>query len=121
MEGCRQWKGRVALVTGASGGIGEGIARALAGIGIKVALAARRPDRLAAIAADLRGARGEVMTCVADVGRETDMLAVFEAIDREWGPLDVLVSNAGTGTMGAVEDGKRDDWRNTLDVNVVGP
>ena len=121
MEGCRRWKGRVALVTGASGGIGEGIARALAGIGMKVAIAARRGDRLDAIAAELRSTGAEVLPCVADVAGEAAVLSLFDAVDRAWGPLDVLVNNAGIGTMGTLEGGKWEDWCDTLHVNVAGP
>ncbi len=68
MQGCKRWAGRIALVTGASGGIGEGIARALGGIGMKVAIAARRRERLDALAADLGMSGAQVLACAGDLG-----------------------------------------------------
>lgn len=119
MEGLKRWRGRIALVTGASGGIGEGIARALAGIGMKVAIMARRRERLDAIAADLTRRGTQVMVCAGDISRECDVLDVFEAITTKWDALDVLVNNAGTGMMSTVENGKFADWCDTLNVNVA--
>ncbi len=121
MEGYKRWCGRIALVTGASGGIGEGIARALAGIGMKVAIVARRRERLDALAAELGKSGAEVMVCAGDVGKECDVLDIFEAITSKWGAVDVLVNNAGTGMMSKLEEGKWEDWCDTLNVNVAAP
>ncbi len=121
MEGLKRWKGRVALVTGASGGIGEGIARALAGIGMTVVIVARRHERLDALAAELRKNGAQVMACVVDVGKEAEVTAMFDTIRRDWGEVDVLVNNAGTGMMSTIENGKFDDWRDTLNINIAAP
>ncbi len=121
MEGCKRWAGRIALVTGASGGIGEDIARTLAGIGMKVAVVARRHERLEALAADCAKTGGQVMACPGDVGKEADVLAIFEAIGQQWGTVDVLVNNAGTGMMSTLENGKWEDWCDTLNINVAAP
>ncbi len=121
MQGCKRWAGRIALVTGASGGIGEGIARALAGIGMKVAIAARRRDRLGALAAELGKSGAQVMACAVDLGNEADVLAMFAAIKRQWGDVDVLVNNAGTGMMSTLENGQWQDWCDTLHINVAAP
>lgn len=121
MQGCKRWAGRIALVTGASGGIGEGIARTLAGIGMKVAIAARRRERLDALAAELGQSGAQVLVCAGDVGKETDVLAMFAAIKRHWGDVDVLVNNAGTGMMSTLENGKWEDWCDTLNINVAAP
>lgn len=121
MEGLKRWRGRVALVTGASGGIGEGIARALADIGMKVALVARRRERLNALAAELGQRGGTAMACAGDVGRECDVLDIFEAISTQWGAVDVLVNNAGTGMMSTLESGQWQDWCDTLNINVAAP
>ncbi len=121
MQGCKRWAGRIALVTGASGGIGEGIARALAGIGMKVAIAARRRERLDALAAELGQSGAQMLVCAGDVGKETDVLAMFAAIKRHWDDVDVLVNNAGTGMMSTLENGKWEDWCDTLNINVAAP
>jgi 17beta-estradiol 17-dehydrogenase / 3beta-hydroxysteroid 3-dehydrogenase len=121
MDGYKRWSGRVALVTGASGGIGEAVARALAGIGMKVAIVARRRDRLDALAAELTKKGALVMACAGDVGNEADVLAIFEAIRGQWGDVDVLVNNAGTGMMSTLENGQSEDWRDTLNINVAAP
>ncbi len=121
MEGLKRWRGRVALVTGASGGIGEGIARALAGVGMKVALLARRRERLDALAAELGSNGAQVLACAGDVGKEADVLSVFAAIEQQWGAVDVLVNNAGTGMMSTLEKGQWQDWCDTLNINVAAP
>jgi NADP-dependent 3-hydroxy acid dehydrogenase YdfG len=121
MTGLQRWRGRIALVTGASGGIGEAMARALAGIGMRVAMVARRHDRLEALATELAGEGKQTLVCAGDVGRERDVLDIFEAVSTRWGAPDVLVNNAGTGMMSTLENGKWQDWCDTLNVNVAAP
>ena len=124
MDGYKRWAGRVALVTGASGGIGEDIARTLASIGMKVAVAARRRERLEALAADCAASTtggGQVLVCAGDVGNEADVLAIFKSIEQRWGTVDVLVNNAGTGMMSTLENGRWHDWCDTLNINVAAP
>lgn len=121
IDGYKRWSGRIALVTGASGGIGEHIARTLAGIGMKVAVVARRRERLEALAADLSKNGAQVMVCAGNVGAEADVLAIFKAIEQQWGTVDVLVNNAGTGMMSTLEAGHWQDWCDTLHINVAAP
>ena len=121
MQGYKRWAGRIALVTGASGGIGEGIARALAGIGMKVAVVARRRERLEALANDCAQSGGQVLVCAGDVGKEADVIAIFKSIEQQWGTVDVLVNNAGTGMMSTLENGQWQDWCDTLNINVAAP
>jgi len=121
MGGLKRWRGRIALVTGASGGIGAGIARALAGIGMKVVIVARRRERLEALAADLQISGAQVLVCAADVGKESEVLAVFEAVQHHWGAVDALINNAGTGMMSPLENGRWQDWCDTLNINVAAP
>jgi len=118
MQGLDRWNGRVALVTGASSGIGDAIARSLAGLGMKVALMARRQDRLEALADQLDT---EVLVTPGDMLVEADVLAAFSALRDRWGGVDLLVNNAGTAKMGSLSEGKFKDWTDTLTVNVAAP
>ncbi|MCA3107773.1 MAG: SDR family NAD(P)-dependent oxidoreductase [Rhodocyclaceae bacterium] len=119
--GIERWRGRVALVTGASGGIGEAIARRLAGAGMKVALVARRAERVRALADELTAAGAQAMACPGDLRSPEQVLAIFSQVERQWGPLDLLVNNAGTGMMGPLAEGKWEDWVETMNVNVAAP
>jgi NADP-dependent 3-hydroxy acid dehydrogenase YdfG len=105
----------VALVTGASSGIGEATARALAAQGAKVALVARRKDRLDALAADIGGLAVE-----ADV---TDREQATDAVERtvqELGRLDVVVNNAGVMLLGDIVDAPVEEWDRMIDLNLKG-
>ncbi len=108
---------RVAVVTGASSGIGEATARALAADGFRVALLARRVDRITAVAKEL--ANGSV-AIRADV---TDRASIVDAADRvrtELGTTDVLVNNAGVMLLGPFGSGQRADYRQMIEVNLLG-
>ncbi len=119
MADLERWKGKIALVTGGTSGIGEEMARDLAGIGMKVAVTGRRADRLEALVGEVKAAGGEMLALPGDMREEADILSFFTAIRDAWGPLDVLVNNAGMGKMSTLADGKTEDWRETLDVNVL--
>jgi clavulanate-9-aldehyde reducatase len=111
--------GRVALVTGASSGIGAATARAFAGAGMRVALCARRKDRLEQLAADLAGQGREASVHAVDV---TDPLAVRAMVDEvaaRWGRLDVLVNNAGRGLSATLEQTSAEELRALMELNVV--
>jgi ketoreductase len=88
---------RAALVTGASSGIGLGIAHALAADGYDLTVVARRPEKLEAAAQELRDAGHDVEVVAADLGREESVVAAVAAHRARWGRLDVLVNNAGVG------------------------
>jgi NAD(P)-dependent dehydrogenase (short-subunit alcohol dehydrogenase family) len=109
--------GRVAVVTGASSGLGDRFARVLHAAGATVVAAARRTDRLEALAADL-GDRLVPVTC--DVAVDEDCERLVAAAARIDGRLDVLVNNAGIGTPMPAEDEPPDHFRQVLDVNVTG-
>jgi NAD(P)-dependent dehydrogenase (short-subunit alcohol dehydrogenase family) len=107
--------GRVAIVTGASSGLGERFARVLRAAGAEVVVAARRADRLEALAAET-GAFA--VTCdVADTGDLERLVAV--TLER-FGRIDVLVNNAGISWIGPAEDEPLDEWRRVVNVNLTG-
>jgi NADP-dependent 3-hydroxy acid dehydrogenase YdfG len=112
--------GTVALVTGASSGIGEATARALAAEGAALALVARRADRLAALADDLAGAGATALAIAADI---TDQPAAAAAVRRavdELGRLDVVVNNAGAMLNGPIVDAPLGEWDRMVAINVNG-
>ncbi|WP_045115187.1 SDR family NAD(P)-dependent oxidoreductase [Plesiocystis pacifica] len=118
-----QWRDRVALVTGASSGIGRAIARSLAlELGMRVVLSARRVERLEALAAELRDAGAAVFVAPCDLRDEGSILALFAAIADApgFGPVDVLINNAGLGREAPLSSGATEHWREMLEVNVLG-
>ena len=112
--------GEVALVTGASSGIGEATAVALADAGASVALAARREGELETLADRIEADGGEALVVPTDVTDETQVEAMVETTVSELGGLDVLVNNAGVMLLEAVEDADTDDWRQMVEVNLLG-
>lgn len=108
------------LVTGASGGIGEGIARELAAHGANVLLGARRLDRIKAIAAEIRNAGGTAEARVLDVTDRASMADFAQAALDLWGRIDVLVNNAGVMPLSPLSAGKLDEWERMIDVNIKG-
>lgn len=113
-------RGTVALVTGASSGIGEAIARGLAEQGASVALLARRRDRLEDLADKIRAAGGTAFVAGTDI---TDQRQAADAVERavaELGRLDTLVNNAGFMGVGPVADSPIEEWQRMLEVNVEG-
>src|SRR5436190_209573 len=111
-------KGQVAVVTGASSGLGRHFARVLAGAGASVALMARRTDRLEADAEALRQGGARAAAIVLDVA---DVAAIGPALDQAeaaLGPVSILVNNAGVGGAGLALELSAKDWDQTFDVNV---
>jgi NADP-dependent 3-hydroxy acid dehydrogenase YdfG len=108
-------EGTVALVTGASSGIGEATARALAEQGATVAVAARRKDRLDALAADIGGFAIEVD--VTDRRQATDAV---EATVKELGRLDIVINNAGVMLLGPIVDAPVEEWDRMISLNLQG-
>jgi len=112
--------GRTALVTGASSGIGAETARALAAAGAAVVLAARRRDRLDALAAELVERRAAVLAVMTDMRCEDDIVGCFAAARERFGGVDVLVNNAGLGRAAPLSSASSELWREMLEVNVLG-
>jgi NADP-dependent 3-hydroxy acid dehydrogenase YdfG len=109
--------GKVAVVTGASSGIGEATVRALSEAGASVALGARRTDRLQAIAGSLQGPSLVREVDVSDEGQARDFV---QAAHRELGGLHILVNNAGLMLLGPVAEADTDEWRRMIGVNLLG-
>jgi NADP-dependent 3-hydroxy acid dehydrogenase YdfG len=116
----RPLSGRVAIVTGASSGIGAATARALARGGAAVALAARRTERIEAIAEEIRSAGGHAIAVTTDVADERQAEELVDRTVGELGQLDILVNNAGVMRLGMVDGGDTDEWREMVDVNLFG-
>lgn len=115
-----QLQGRVAVVTGASSGIGEATAARLAELGAAVTVLARRKDRLDALVERITTAGGTAMAIAADV---RDREAVEDAADRvkdELGEVDLVVNNAGVQHVSPIDDLRVDDWQHQIDLNVTG-
>ncbi|MCD5348969.1 SDR family NAD(P)-dependent oxidoreductase [Kineosporia mesophila] len=112
--------GKVALVTGASSGIGASVARALAARGAKVAVAARRRDRLEQLVAEIGADGGTAMVVELDVTDEATCRAAVDRCVHRWGSLDLLVNNAGVMLLGPIEDADTDDWRRMINTDVLG-
>lgn len=115
-------RGKVAVVTGASRGIGEAIAAALAGEGCRLVLAARSTERLQEVAEELRSLHGvEVLVAPTDIGDEGQSRALIDAAADHFGTVDILVNNAGMGIFGAMDELHLDDLRHVFAVNFFGP
>lgn len=110
----------VALVTGASSGIGEATALALAADGATVALLARRKDRLDELTARIESAGGAALAVPADVSDQPQAAAAVERVVDRLGRLDTVVNNAGLMLIGAAADADPTDWDTMLSVNVAG-
>lgn len=114
-------EGKVAVVTGASSGIGEAAARELAARGASVVLAARAVEKLTGIEEAILAAGGRALTVGTDVSDRDSVEAMVERAVGDLGSLDVLVNNAGLGLSGRVADLRPDDLRYVFEVNTVGP
>jgi NADP-dependent 3-hydroxy acid dehydrogenase YdfG len=112
--------GQVVAVTGASSGIGEATALAVARAGAAVALAARRTDRIEALAQRIEQEGGRAIAVETDVSDEQQARAFVERTKSELGRLDVLVNNAGVMLLGPIAGAPLDEWRTMIEVNVYG-
>ena len=109
---------QVALVTGASRGIGLAIARKLAAMGAKISVCARDTGKLVSAAADLERHGAKVLAVPADVTRAGDITALVRKTEQSLGPIEILVNNAGIGVFGAFQDASERDWDAVLDTNL---
>jgi clavulanate-9-aldehyde reducatase len=113
-------EGKVVAITGASSGIGEATALACVEAGAKVALAARRTDRIEELAQRIRDGGGEAVAIATDVADEASARAFVEGAHEQLGGLHGLVNNAGVMLLGPVEGADMDQWRTMVDVNCLG-
>lgn len=112
--------GKTALITGASSGFGWHFAQVLAGAGAKVALAARRLDRLHALERKIRSSGGEAASVLLDVTDTAIVKAAFDAAETTLGPVTILVNNAGIPSGTSFAKTSDEDWRSVLEVNLDG-
>ncbi|MDM0107581.1 SDR family oxidoreductase [Variovorax sp. J22R24] len=112
--------GKVAIVTGASSGLGESTARHLAARGAKVVLATRRTDRLDRLVAEIRESGGDAIAVATDVSKRADLEKLAASAIEAFGRIDVLVNNAGVMPLSPIEKLKVDEWDRTIDVNIKG-
>jgi len=113
-------EGQVAVITGASKGIGYGLAKAIAHAGARVAVAARNVVALDALAEEIRAEGGDVLAVELDVTDIAQIRAVMDQVNAHFGQLDILVNNAGLGFNHAAVDVTETDWDEMTDVNLKG-
>ena len=111
--------GRVALITGASRGLGKAMALALSEAGATIALVARNSDALDEVKQDIEAAGGRASRFTADVSREEDVLKLQDEVTATVGKVQILVNNAGTNIRKNLVDFSLDEWRTVLDTNLT--
>ena len=111
---------KVVVVTGASSGLGEEMARHLAGLGAKVVLGARREEKLQAIVSDIKEKGGEAICHVVDVTNKSDVQALVSKALDNYGRLDVIINNAGIMAIAPLSALKVEEWERMIDVNIKG-
>jgi NADP-dependent 3-hydroxy acid dehydrogenase YdfG len=112
--------GTVALITGASSGIGAATAESLAGLGAAVVLAARRTDRIEELAAKIGSGGGTALAVTADVTSEAQARGIVQRTVAEFGRLDTLVNNAGTMLLGPAVGAPIEEWQRMVQLNLLG-
>jgi NADP-dependent 3-hydroxy acid dehydrogenase YdfG len=113
-------KGKVALITGASSGIGYATAVALSKAGAKIAAGARRTDKLESLKKEIENAGGEILIQKLDVTKKSECDAFADAAMKKWGSIDILVNNAGLMPLSFFKNLKVDEWDRMIDVNIKG-
>lgn len=113
-------QGKGALITGASSGLGRHFSKVLARHGARVAVGARRMKLLEDLVEEIRCAGGEAVAVELDVSSPDTVTQAFDAAEREVGPIDIVVNNAGVATEGWFIEISEEDWRHTMNVNLDG-
>ena len=111
---------KVVVITGAGGGMGKATALHLAELGARVVIGARREDRIAVVAAEIKKKGGQAAYLKTDVTKREDLTALVDLALSEFGRLDVIVNNAGVGPLSRFDALRVDEWEQMIDVNVKG-
>lgn len=112
---------KIALVTGATSGIGKATALALAGIGYDIVITGRRTNRLTEIAQEIRLKGVEVLPLTFDVRQSEEVKKAIDSLSGKWKDISILINNAGLAVgLGSIQDGVLDDWERMIDTNVKG-
>ena len=117
----KQLEDKIAIVTGASSGIGRGIAHTFAKEGAKLVIAARNQQRLGIVADELRVLEARVLSVPTDVSQEAQVITLFEKTMQEFGRLDILVNNAGIYEEAPLDEMSLEMWQRTLNIDLTGP
>lgn len=112
--------GKIALITGASSGLGVDFAKALAGQGASLAIVARRKERLDALAAEMEKQGTKCFAVQCDASNEQDIINAVQQIKDHYGRIDILVNNAGTAVEAKAEEQTKEQWDRVLDINITG-
>ena len=112
--------GKTAVITGASRGLGEAMALALAAEGARIALVARDRERLDAVAAEIRAANGQAIAIRADVTSEDQVRRIEREIAAQFGKVDILINNAGVIVRKPIVEFTLEEWRRVMDTSVTG-
>lgn len=120
MKNLMDLTGKVAVITGASSGLGADAALAYAEAGAKVALLARRAEKLETVKADILAKGGQAITVLCDVTDESSVENAFATVVKEYGRIDILLNNAGVAVRGGVDSMSVEDWDKSFDTNVKG-
>lgn len=115
-----QLKGRTCLITGASSGLGAHFARTMAASGARVVLAARRLDRVQALATEIRATGSEAFPVAMDVSDEKSVIAAFDSAETAFGTVDSVIANAGVSAPGRSTEISIESMRSVLDTNILG-
>jgi len=118
MSSAKPLEGKVAVVTGASRGIGLAIAQRLGEMGAKLGLCSRDPKKLEAATQQMRAAASAVFAMPVDVTRADQISSFVQAAQKSLGPIDILVNNAGVGWFGPTHDATEESWDSVLDTNL---
>lgn len=113
-------KNKVAIITGASSGIGYATSLTLSKAGIRVAVGARRTERLQELEKQIIKNNGEILVQKTDVTRKSDCDSLVKTIVEKWGKVDILINNAGLMPLSYFKNGKVEEWEQMIDVNIKG-
>eukprot|EP00656_Telonema_subtile_P013784 TRINITY_DN17003_c0_g1_i2.p1 TRINITY_DN17003_c0_g1~~TRINITY_DN17003_c0_g1_i2.p1 ORF type:complete len:260 (-),score=94.48 TRINITY_DN17003_c0_g1_i2:288-1067(-) len=120
MAGTGRLSGKIAVVTGASSGIGKAIVTALVAEGAAVAMGARRLEKLQELCAQIQQEGGRAIAVATDVSKRADVLQLVSQTESELGPVDIMVNNAGVMFFTCMKNCNMDQWEQTIDVNCKG-